>query len=117
MLSRRSLLAVACLGPALPAAAQPFLIPRGPASPLPFAWTGSLGEAAAALAGLIGFQFWQTMASGLPFPDPPPLVGVSVGFAEATPDAIVQALNRQVASRAVVVLDPQQRFVGVVYYG
>ena len=70
-----------------------------------------------ALAAQLRLSAWVNMSSGLPLPDPPPFVPVSVGFASATPAAIVEALNRAVASKAVVILDFQERFVGVVYYG
>ena len=94
-----------------------FPLPRDLSQPVSFAWSGSLTGAAAALAAQLRLSAWVNMSSGLPLPDPPPFVPVSVGFASATPAAIVEALNRAVASKAVVILDFQERFVGVVYYG
>ena len=126
MLSRRTLAAATLCGAAAPLAAaaqtnllQPFAfpIPRELSQPISFAWSGPLAGAAGALAAHLGYAAWVTMSSGLPVPDPPPSVPVSVGFAAASPAAIVEALNRAVSNRAVVILDPAKRFIGVVYYG
>ena len=94
----------------------PFPIPREPL-PLALAWTGALDDGAASLAGRLGYQSWSSMASGLPFPEPRPIVGISVGFAAASPAEIVSEMNRQAGPRAIVILDPEKRFVGVVHHG
>lgn len=125
MPSRRSvLMAASSLLSPLAAAAQtrlpppyPFPLPRELDLPISFVWSGPLVGAAGALAARLGYGAWANMSSGLPMPDPPPVVPVSVGFAAATPAEIVEALNRVVASRAVVVLDPAQRSIGVVFCG
>lgn len=125
MLDRRALLLAAWSLPvSLAAAAQtgplplhPFPLPRELDRPIPFAWSGPLAGAARFLAVQIGYAAWANMASGLPMPDPPPAVPVSVGFAAATPVEIVEALNRAVTSKAVVILDPAGRSIGVVFYG
>lgn len=125
MPSRRIVLLMASgLPGSLAAAAQtrpvplhPLPIPRELDLPINFAWSGPLAGAASTLAALLGYAAWANMSSGLPMPDPPPVVPVSVDFAAATPVEIVEALNRAVASRAVVVLDPAQRSIGVVFHG
>lgn len=125
MHSRRSVLLAASVLPwSLAAAAQTrplplnqFPPPRVPDLPISFAWSGPLAGAAGALAARLGYGAWANMSSGLPKPDPPPVVPVSVGFAAATPVEIVEALNWAVANKAVVVLDPAQRSIGVVFYG
>lgn len=121
MRSRRALLVAACCLALAPALAEPgpFPFPREPVQPVQpawFTWSGSLAGAARALAARLGYRAWETMASGLPLPDPPPRVVVSVAFPDILPVAIVEELNRRVARRAVVVPDPDQRFIGVVYY-
>lgn len=83
----------------------------------PFSWNGPLGGATQSLASRLGYSAWITMASGLPMPYPAPVVNVSVSLASATAAEIVVALERQAKNRAVVVLDPANRFIGVVYYG
>ena len=125
MLSRRTaLLAASGLPWSLAATAQtrplplyPFPLPRQLDLPISFAWSGPLAGAAGALAARLGYAAWANMSSGLPMPDPSPVVPVSVGFALTTPVEIVEALNRAVASKAVVILDPAQRSIGVVFYG
>ena len=125
MPSRRSVLVAASVLPwSLAAAAQtrplpphPFPPPRELDLPINFTWSGPLAGAAGALAARLGYGAWANMSSGLPMPDPPPVVPVSVGFAAATPVEIVESLNRAVASRAVVILDPAQRSIGVVFHG
>ena len=94
----------------------PFPIPREPMQ-LAFAWTGTLDDGAVSLAGRLGYQSWSSMASGLPFPEARPIVGISLGFAAASPAEIVSEMNRQASPRAIVILDPKNRFVGVVNYG
>ena len=125
MLDRRTALLAALASPwALAASAQApllppysFPIPRAVDTPLSFAWSGPLFGAVRSLAASLGFTAWANMSSGLPMPDPPPVVPISIRFASATSVEIVAALNRTVASKAVVVLDPVQRSIGVVFYG
>ena len=125
MLSRRTaILATVALPWSLAALAQtlllppyPFPIPRAVVMPMSFAWSGPLAGAVRSLAASLGFTAWANMSSGLPMPDPPPAVPISIGFVSATPVEIVAALNRAVSSQAVVVLDPVQRSIGVVFYG
>jgi hypothetical protein len=69
------------------------------------------------LASQLGYAMWSTMASGLPYPTPRPNVNVSIGVTAASVADIVVELNRQAKDRAIVVLDPHRRFIGVVYYG
>lgn len=125
MLSRRDIL-VAAGSLILPAATKaqtgwrqlgPYPIPRELSQPISFGWSGELAGATGTLAARLGYSAWVTMSTGLPVPDPPPSVPVSVGFSAASPVEIVEALNRTVARRAVVILDPYNRFIGVVYYG
>jgi hypothetical protein len=117
-------LLVAAFAAGAPAAAQVGLTPSGALqipgelrTPISFAWAGSLEGATQALAQCLGYTAWANTASGLPMPDPHPVVTVNVGFQSASPADIVVALNQQAVNRAVVVLDPQTRSIGVVYYG
>ena len=125
MLDRRTaLLAAAALPWSVPTSAQTsllppyqFPLPRALDVPMSFAWSGPLAGGVWSLAASLGFSAWFNMASGLPIPDPAPVVPISIGFASATPAEIVSAFNRAVVSRAVVILDPVQRSTGVVFYG
>ena len=126
MRRRRSLAALALAGAAVSSAAaaqinllHPYAVPlpRELAEPIAFAWSGPIEGATRALAARLGYASWLNLSSGLPMPDPPPRLPVSVGFFSASPTEIVETLNRLVASRAVVILDPRERSIGVVYYG
>ena len=103
----------------LPAAAQVSLFPIPPAEPqvLSFSWSGPLDGAARALAARLGYTVWTTMASGLPIPRPPPSVDVVINADDVSAADTVVLMNRQAEGRAVVVLDPEKRFIQVVYYG
>ena len=119
MRSAHAVLAAACLvATVVPAVAQEteFPIPRELRQPISFAWSGSLNGAVAALAAQLGYTEWTTMASGLPLPRPAPSVDVSINADGLSAADIVVLMNQQAASRAVVVLDLDKRFVQVVYY-
>ena len=93
-----------------------FPIPRDLRQPLSFTWSGPIEGATQALAAQLGYTAWARTASGLAIPRPTPSVNVSVGFAAAFPADVVVELNRQAQNRAVVVLDPEKREIGVVYF-
>ncbi len=103
----------------LPAFAQVslFPIPRVVQQWLTFSWSGPLDGATEALAARLGYTAWATMASGLPIPRPPPTIDVQINVNGVSAADIVVLLNRQAANRAIVVLDPEKRFIQVVYYG
>ena len=103
----------------LPASAQVslFPIPRDALPSLSFSWSGPLDGATEALAERLGYKAWTTMASGLPIPRPPPLIDVQINVSSVSAADIVVLLNQQAANRAIVVLDPEKRFIQVVYYG
>ena len=103
----------------LPASAQVslFPIPRDALSSLSFSWSGPLDGATEALAEHLGYKAWTTMASGLPIPRPPPTIDVQINVNGVSAADIVVLLNQQAANRAIVVLDPEKRFIQVVYYG
>jgi DotD protein len=102
-----------------PAAAQVSLFPtpQGVQQSLSFSWSGPLDGAARALAAQLGYTAWTTMASGLPIPRPPPSVDVLINVNDVSAADIVVLMNQQAESRAVIVLDPEKRFIQVVYYG
>lgn len=118
MLSRRSVLLVAALASARYAAAQTgsFTLPSEVSQPMAFAWSGPVEGAIRALAARLGYSAWAGTATGLPVPHPAPVVTVNVGVASASAAEIVEILNRQSRNRAVIVLDPEKRSIGVVYY-
>ena len=117
--TRSLLLAASLVASALPASAQVslFPIPRVGQQAISFEWSGPIEGAAQALAAQLGYRQWTTMASGLPIPNPPPSVAVSIRVTGVSPAEIVVRMNQQAANRAIVVLDPDKRFVQVVYYG
>lgn len=119
MLSRRAvLLLAAALAPGGRAVAQtsPLALPSEVSRPIAFSWSGPVEGAIRALAARLGYATWTGTATGLPVPDPAPVVNVSVGVGSASAAEIVEILNRQSRDRAVIVLDPDQRSIGVVYY-
>ena len=119
--ARAALLAFGVAVRAVPAPpwaqASPFPIPRELLQPISFAWSGSLEGAAHSLATQLGFTAWTTMASGLPIPRPPPSVDVSISVSATSAADIVAQMNQQAHGRAVVILDSEQRYIQVVYYG
>ena len=124
MPSRRSVLVAASVLPwSLAAAAQtrprpyPFPLPRELDLPISFAWSGPLAGAAGAPRGAARLRRVGQHVERTAHARPAAVVPVSVGFAAATPTEIVGTLNRAVTSRAVVVLDPAQRSIGVVFHG
>jgi hypothetical protein len=94
----------------------PFALPRELTQPFAFSWSGPLEGAIQTLAMRIGYGSWAGTATALAMPVPTPRVEVSVNFSAASAPEIVEALNNQALNRAVVVLDPDQRTIGVVYY-
>jgi hypothetical protein len=103
------------LTPAGYAIAQPIL-PSEVGQPIAFAWSGPVEGATRALAARLGYSTWASTAAGLPPPDPVPIVNVTIGVASVSAAGIVEILNRQCRDRAVIVLDPEQRSIGVVYH-
>jgi len=95
---------------------MPFALPRELTQPFAFSWAGALEGAIRALAMRIGYASWTGTATGLAVPTPPPRIDVSVSFSAASAPEIVETLNDQALNRAVIVLDPDQRTIGVVYY-
>lgn len=125
MRERRALLAAALLGgmcgSAPPVRAQapggPFALPPELVRPIAFAWTGTLDDAAEALAGRIGWGFATGDALGDPVPPGKPPIEVSVPPVTATAAEVARLLGEQARGRAVVVVNPATRRIEVYRYG
>ncbi len=125
MRSHRILLAAAVLGclSVLPVPGftqppgAPFALPPELLRPIAFAWTGTLDEAAKALADRIGYGFGSGDALGAPVPAGKASIEVSINVANTTAAEVAQLLSEQARGRAVLVVNPATRRIEVYRYG